>query len=489
MTDFSAAQQRLAARRRLNLSEIESRVHQSSSAREGTNLSRPAYSLNRIQEAGRHAWSSISGREGTRPVFRVGQVDAELLDEELLELLRGQVGDALKFFGSHLRDDWRAEILLGLRAVLFKVSVWDHNATYGAALQNLKFTDARKSGPVYNPPSRTQKALYGLFTVFGQYSWNRWEDYLVDREGSYEEVSPNIRRLSRLTSSIAATHSFAAFVSFLIFLVNGRYRTVLDRILRLRLAPPTNQVSREVSFEYLNRQLVWHAFTEFLLFVLPLVGIGRWRRWLSRAWRKAKSLTHITKDDSSEDGEPKGELAFLPERTCAICYQDLNPGTTSENEILAASGASGGVIGSAQTDVTNPYEAVPCGCIYCFVCLAQRLEAEEGEGWVCLRCGEVVKECQPWAGDVAPEVANSGSTSKMVGFSEDRSDQTAQEVPEKADSDQIPEEEAAPETTEPAAQAEVLREKWSQDEPVKPDTEEHEPDREGLGGEHPDTER
>ena len=34
------------------------------------------------------------------------------------------------------------------------------------------------------------------------------------------------------------------------------------------------------------------------------------------------------------------------------------------------------------------------------MCLARRIEAEEGEGWVCLRCGELVKECKPWDGDV-----------------------------------------------------------------------------------------
>lgn len=109
-----------------------------------------------------------------------------------------------------------------------------------------------------------------------------------------------------------------------------------------------------------------------------------------------------------------GELAFLPERTCAICYQDQNPTTASESEILTVSGASGGVIGSAQSDVTNPYETIPCGCIYCFVCLAQRLEAEEGEGWVCLRCGETVKECKPWSGAVLEEVSRPASRKSVV---------------------------------------------------------------------------
>lgn len=219
---------------------------------------------------------------------------------------------------------------------------------------------------------------------------------------------------------VSTTHSIAAFGSFLVFLYNGRYRTLLDRILRLRLAPPSSQVSREVSFEYLNRQLVWHAFTEFLLFLLPLVGVSRWRRWLARAWRRTKSF--IKRSGNEDDNETKsgGELAFLPERTCAICYQDQNPTSTSETEIMAVTGASGGVIGSAQTDVTNPYETISCGCIYCFVCLASRLEAEEGEGWVCLRCGVLVKECRPWNGDVVEEVGkHDNGIGKTVSFSDE----------------------------------------------------------------------
>ena len=253
--------------------------------------------------------------------------------------------------------------------------------------------------------SRVQKGIYGLLTVGGRYGWQKWEDWLLEKEGGYEESSTLVKRLSRLSSWLSMTHEVAAFVSFLVFLYNGKYRTLLDRALRMRLAPTTAQTSREVSFEYLNRQLVWHALTEFLLFLLPLVGISRWRRWLSRAWKKTKGVfTRKSEGDDDDDMMKQGELGFLPERTCAICYRDQNTTTgSSEAEVLAASGASGGVIGSAQTDVTNPYEAIPCGCVYCFVCIAQRIEAEEGEGWTCLRCGEIVKECRPWTGDVVEE--------------------------------------------------------------------------------------
>ncbi|KAF7543975.1 hypothetical protein G7046_g9887 [Stylonectria norvegica] len=379
MTDssFIQAQRRVAARRQARAAETTARLaaqHESSTAR--AKIERLPFPLNRLGSA----WDAASTREGTRPAFRVGQVDAELLDGELVDILKEQACDALKYFGGGI----------------------------------CMMTDARRTGPILVAPSRWQKSLYGMVTVFGNYGWTKWEDWLLDHDDGYDEPSPQVKRLSRVTSALSTVHSTAACVSFLIFLLHGRYRTLLDRILRMRLAPPTSQVSREVSFEYLNRQLVWHAFTEFLLFVLPLIGINRWRRWLSRTWRKTKE---IIRTGPEEGGAANGEYAFLPERTCAICYQDQNDSATSETEIMAAA-ASSGVIGSAQTDITNPYETIPCGCIYCFVCVATRLEREEGEGWTCLRCGQHVKECKPWSGDVL-EPSGKSTSVKTVAFTDD----------------------------------------------------------------------
>ncbi|KAI4152866.1 MAG: hypothetical protein LQ340_002667 [Diploschistes diacapsis] len=362
--DFADAQQRVIARQQRRLEQAQA----AGSLRHKQLSASPQFAFPGRARLAR-VWDSIKGREGTGPAFRVGQLDSELLDEELLELLKGQVQDGLKFFGSHLVQDWSSEITLLLRAILFKLSIWDNNASYGAALQGLEYRDT--SGTL---PSRWQKALYGLLTVCGRYGWVRWEEHLMDRS--------NV--LTRLTTFASTTHDIASFVSFLIFLVNGHYRTLLDRVLRLRLVAPSNQINREVSFEYLNRQLVWHAFTEFLLFLLPLLGVSRWRRWANKAWRKARTLTK-----GEDEG---GELSFLPERTCAICYQEQNP--TSTEEVLMV---GGGIVGSAQTDITNPYEG-SCGCVYCYVCLATRLI--DGEGFLCLRCGEIIKKCKPWAGDV-----------------------------------------------------------------------------------------
>ncbi|KAF2247747.1 peroxisomal biogenesis factor 2 [Trematosphaeria pertusa] len=426
--DFAAAQERIAARR---AQRARANHDASTSARSSaSSVSRLPFPFNTLGTTGLSAWNAIRGREGTRPEFRVGQVDAELLDEELLELLKGQVSEGLKYFGSHITDTYTPEILLGLRLVLFKLSIWNNNASYGAHLQGLRYTDARSSAPDRPLPKKWQKAAYGLITVGGRYAWTKWEEYLLSTSEDYTRPqSETLRLASRITEYINSAHDVASLASFLVFLVNGRYRTLTDRLLRLRLAPTSHSASREVSFEYLNRQLVWHAFTEFLLFLLPLVGISRWRRILSRTWRKLRtSILSLlgrapSSTDEDDDSKTAGELGFLPERTCAICYRDQNPTTATEQDIISQSAGGGGVVGSAATDITNPYEAVPCGCIYCFACLAQRIANEEGEGWTCLRCGELVKECRPWNGDVIEErrtshsqASHAAGNGKSVGF-------------------------------------------------------------------------
>ncbi|KAI5787614.1 Pex12 amino terminal region-domain-containing protein [Peziza echinospora] len=369
------------------------------------------------------AGPGVIGDVKTRPAFRVGQLDTELLDEELLDLLKQQLWGGLKYFRPSIKENYEPEFMAILRAALFKLTIWDNDATYGAALQNLKYVDARsglRGGD--RAPSKTQKVLYGLVTVGGRYLYTRLNLWLLARSNP-EDETPLSTRLSNILEHLQTLHSFATLFSFLLFLKNGHYRTILDRILRLRLVAPNRTVSREVSFEYLNRQLVWHAFTEFLLFILPVVKVGRWRRWYSRAMRKARALTTsvtagIADDSASILKNKNGELGFLPEKTCAICFKETS---------ADAGGASGG----SSTDITNPYEAVPCGHLYCYICITSKISLEEGDGWECLRCNTLIKKCRPWKGglfsdEAAPETAAAAASlvgGKRVGFEGDNGDE------------------------------------------------------------------
>lgn len=137
--DFQAAQQRIAARRQAHSSSTVSQPRSRPFSPLHKHLSHLPPSLNRIGRAGISLLDTVRGRSGTNPAFRVGQVDAELLDEELLSLLHGQIRAGLKHFGD-VQEEWGEEIGLALRGILFKVSVWDH----GIFLPLVRRTQTRK---------------------------------------------------------------------------------------------------------------------------------------------------------------------------------------------------------------------------------------------------------------------------------------------------------------------------------------------------------
>lgn len=99
--NFAAAQQRVLERRQRLELEAQTRLaeQQRASRINSAALDRLPGPLHRLTQSGFLVWDKVKGRDGTKPIFRVGQVDAELLDEELLGLLKGQVGEALKYFG------------------------------------------------------------------------------------------------------------------------------------------------------------------------------------------------------------------------------------------------------------------------------------------------------------------------------------------------------------------------------------------------------
>lgn len=97
--NFAAAQQRVLERHRLRDAQARNEASTRRLLPPVPALARLPYPFSRVSDVGGVLWDTFTRREGTRPAFRVGQVDAELLDEELLELLKGQAGDALKYFG------------------------------------------------------------------------------------------------------------------------------------------------------------------------------------------------------------------------------------------------------------------------------------------------------------------------------------------------------------------------------------------------------
>jgi len=192
----------------------------------------------------------------------------------------------------------------------------------------------------------------------------------------------------------------------------------------MRLVPARKLVRRNVSYEFMNRQMVWHAFTEFLIFVLPLINTRTLRRRFARLAAQVKpiSLTSLlpfrTKllpipphnDDEPAPTETKGPYWNLSEDQCAICAENaaynLNFADSS-NALTALSSVATNLTSEHDTSgdepprfpITVPY-ITTCGHVYCYFCIADRMlrVADEGDGevpgWECLRCTQVVKDAE-----------------------------------------------------------------------------------------------
>lgn len=317
------------------------------------------------------------------PYPRVGQLDASTLDGELYGLLKTQLRNIFKFTRSDIQDRYEAELLVLLKLLIFKYTVWDHSATYGAKLQNLKFVDGRVPSSLSKPLGRSQKLGYAFLVVGGDYIWNKLESYIHsnyhnDREGE-SRISRVLQRFSKLLSQI---WSVSSFFNFLLFLYTGKYSTLILRLLKVRLVPASRSLTRQVNYEFQNRQLVWNAFTEFLLILVPLVNMTKLKQRFTKILRLTFSLSH-------GDGKEKGGFHFLPEKTCAICY-------SSQAQMQG---------GNHYTGITNPYKTTECDHIYCYVCITTKLLESDGEGWNCLRCNCLVKSAKPYI-DINPDAIN-----------------------------------------------------------------------------------
>lgn len=349
--------------------------------------------------------------------LRVGQLDAELLDQELLQLLKEPISKALGLVSGGWEVSLDPEFTFILQLLLYKYSVWSSGATYGAKLQSLRYKSSRSGHSRWITPSGIPARILGLHAVLSillPYVHKRVRIHALSNAWPDAPSSDRRRRLWDALLKLESTHTTLSLLNFIIFLWNGRHRTVADRILGLRLIPSSALLNRNVSYEFMNRQMVWHAFTEFLLFLLPIINTRSMRRKLS------KNLSKIQFSALLPQGlrvQPPNELVtitttkrgryfLLPENQCAICAEDASMDLSLLKEINSSNQqlhANPTVTGDKASEIpaypiNTPYKA-SCGHVYCYVCIADRLlrAVDEGENyWECLRCDEKVYNAGRW---------------------------------------------------------------------------------------------
>ena len=290
-------------------------------------------------------------------VLRVSQIDAGRLDAELTSLLREQL---LRVFarvhpGAVARRT--PELTLGLDLLVFYFTVWSHRPTPGMELMNLRYRDERRplvgtSGMEGHRLSVAQRLAHGVAFVAGRFLWSKLTRAAHDAGWSDAEPHTWRHRAWRAVGHAENAHAVATLVNLLLFLRSGRFRTPWERLSRARLVYHEPNTARVVSFEYLNRQILWRELSDLALFVLPMLDPTRLRD-AARAFQSRdgdrRDAPHATRPDES---------VSVGDETCAAC---------------------------GAKPPTAPFAAEPCGHVHCYYCARARRAADPAR-FRCARC-------------------------------------------------------------------------------------------------------
>ncbi|XP_064642443.1 peroxisome biogenesis factor 2-like [Lineus longissimus] len=275
----------------------------------------------------------------TSVALRISQLDASELDHEIHNIFSAQFRNVFKYFKPHLLTKYEPEINAAFRFVIWKCSINVLESTIGQQILNLKYKDGRSSIERHSWMSPRQKLLYAVLVIGGNWA--------SDRSHDLKRVTsdwPQSSVISKVLSYAEDGWKVASLLNFLVFLLNGRYQLLVERILGIRAVFPRPQSVRQVGFDYVSRELLWHGFAEFLFFILPLINFRRIKSFLSQTFLP-KSRTLGGRRDYQE---------------CTICGEWP----------------------------TNPHH-IGCSHVFCYYCITSNTMADSG--YLCPGCRQPVE--------------------------------------------------------------------------------------------------
>ena len=321
--------------------------------------------------------SSLTSTSAPLPRFlppRSAQLDAARLDAELASLLGEQVARVLAPWesgsglggvalpGRSFLSAARPELAAALDGLAFLSTVGRGRPTPGKRMLNVRFADVR--GTVAASPdlpglSRSQRVALGLFSVGGRYALTRLARAAAARRWASARAGtapdPSAASLANALASIDTVLAIGSLANLVSFISGaGAHRSLLERVVGAAAVPADPAAPRSLSFDYLNRQLVWHGLAELMLFFLPLVEPARVGRAVSGWFPRVGGLASARAAGAGgRPPPPAAEAGTSARPACGWC---------------------------GTVDPPLPFAALPCAHVHCYWCLASAVSDSGGDG-------------------------------------------------------------------------------------------------------------
>lgn len=237
------------------------------------------------------------------PVLRISQLDALELDSALEQLLWTQFTKCFQNCRPGLLTPVESELKVLLYLLVWRFTLYSSSATVGQSLLSLRYHSTSTSSLQYRPLSSKQKIGLAILTASPSWLQERSHRLLpclgLSLRGAVPERDEGLLRQSvrNALTLISGFAKFASLINFLVFLRNGRHPVLAERIIGAQAVFSKPDVVRDVTYQYMNRELLWHGFAEFLIFLLPLINTRKLKATLFSLVFGGKSSHEAARED------------------------------------------------------------------------------------------------------------------------------------------------------------------------------------------------
>lgn len=206
---------------------------------------------------------------------RVTIFDSHEINDDLTSIIKSQLNQVLHYLPGWFVTKFRHEVDALLELFMLQQSLLTQRSTFVQQMFQLKYADA----------SGYRMSVFVLFTVLADYVQRKSDEISI-----YLRAQNKVAYLTYKYLDIAL--DLLKIGNFLLFLNQGRYYSLLERVFHLRLVSRT-KAPRSIEYSYLSRELLHQSLSELLVVLIPLLESPLVFRKLSQ-WFATKPSAVLT---------------------------------------------------------------------------------------------------------------------------------------------------------------------------------------------------
>lgn len=304
------------------------------------------------------------------PVLRVTQLDTNELNESLLSTIKRSINeDFFKYIQLKFVQRYQVEIFSGLKFLLWYHTYGKNGQTIGQSIFDWSYAfDTNSKKRVILIKKIVHAIIFCLDEWFEQKFLNlvkKLITYVFVRKqdsNNTTESSTFSRNLNRFFNILSQIYKSLSFLNYAVFLFNGKYLNIWERLLKLRPVynRPQFMSQSNASTETSIREELWQTYFSLFRLSSSLFDFQVfYQKFLKKRLTSTRSRADIV---DPESGVSK----------CGLCEK---PPVTAHRAV------------ATQGKVT-------CKHVFCYFCIKQAISESDNDEYICNICSFPLKEVE-----------------------------------------------------------------------------------------------